>query len=317
MITSILPWLAIIAGFAGLIWSADRFIDGSAAIANNFGVPKLLIGLTVVAFGTSAPEIVVSISASLRGAGEIAIGNAIGSNLANIGLVLGITTLLAPLTFKHYMLRQEVPIMLAIMGIAGWFLYNGELSRVEGILLVSIMMPLIAWLIYNKKQHPEEEDDIPSMTMLSAALWFGIGLALLVTSAEVLVWGATTIATGFGISPLVIGLTVIAIGTSLPELAASVMSTLKGHYDIAIGNVIGSNIFNLLLVAGIPAIIHPLSMTEDVFYRDYLSMIALTSALCLLMLSAVFIRKQPTIGRMSGITLLILYVGYYTLLIFD
>ncbi|MGS2717710.1 calcium/sodium antiporter [Eionea flava] len=316
MITSILPWLAILAGFAGLIWSADRFIDGSAAIANNFGVPKLLIGLTVVAFGTSAPEIVVSVSASLRGAGEIAIGNAIGSNLANIGLVLGITTLLAPLTFKHHMLRQEVPIMLAIMGIAGWFLYNGELSQREGILLVSLMIPLIGWLIYNKKQHPEEEEDIPSMGMLSAALWFGIGLALLVTSAEVLVWGATTIATGFGISPLVIGLTVIAIGTSLPELAASVMSTLKGHYDIAIGNVIGSNIFNLLLVAGIPAIIHPLSMTEDVFYRDYLSMIALTGALCLLMLCAVFIRKKPTIGRMSGIALLILYVGYYTLLIF-
>lgn len=315
MTTSILPWLAILAGFAGLIWSADRFIDGSAAIANNFGVSKLLIGLTVVAFGTSAPEIVVSISASLRGAGEIAIGNAIGSNLANIGLVLGITTLLAPLAFKHSMLYQEMPIMLGVMGIAGWFLYNGELSRTEGILLVSLMVPLLVWLVYNKKKHPDEDDEIPSMGMLSAALWFGIGLALLVTSAEILVWGATTIATGFGISPLVIGLTVIAIGTSLPELAASVMSTLKGHYDIAIGNVIGSNIFNLLLVAGVPAIIHPLSMTDDVFYRDYLSMITITGALCLLMLGAVFIRKQAAIGRLSGILLLLLYVGYYTLLI--
>jgi cation:H+ antiporter len=309
-----LPWLAVLAGFAGLIWSADRFIDGSAAIANNFGIPKLLIGLTVVAFGTSAPEVVVSISASLRGAGEIAIGNAIGSNLANIGLVLGITTLVAPLTFKSYILRQEIPIMLAVMGVAGWFLYNAELSRTEGILLVSLMIPLLVWLFYSKKQHPEEEDDIASMSMLSAGLWFGIGLALLVTSAEILVWGATSIAKGFGISPLVIGLTVVAIGTSLPELAASVMSTLKGHYDIAIGNVIGSNIFNLLLVAGIPAIIQPLSMTSDVFHRDYASMMVLTAALCGLMLAALLIRKNSTLGRLSGIMLLMLYVGYYVLL---
>jgi cation:H+ antiporter len=309
-----LPWLAVLAGFVGLIWSADRFIDGSAAIANNFGIPKLLIGLTVVAFGTSAPEIVVSISASLRGAGEIAIGNAIGSNLANIGLVLGITTLVAPLTFKPYILRQEIPIMLAVMGVAGWFLYNGDLSRTEGILLVSLMIPLLVWLFYSKKQHPEEEDDIASMSMLSAGLWFGIGLALLVTSAEILVWGATSIAKGFGISPLVIGLTVIAIGTSLPELAASVMSTLKGHYDIAIGNVIGSNIFNLLLVAGIPAIIQPLSMTPDVFYRDYFSMMLLSTALCGLMLAALLIRKNSTLGRLSGTLLLMLYVGYYVLL---
>jgi cation:H+ antiporter len=311
----LLPWLAILAGFIGLMWSADRFIDGSAAIANNFGVPKLLIGLTVVAFGTSAPEIVVSISASLKGAGEIAIGNAIGSNLANIGMVLGITTILAPLTFKQSTLQQEVPIMLAIMGIAGWFLFNGELSRLEGILLVSLMAPLLAWFIYNKKQQPEDEEETANMTMFSAAIWFAIGLALLVTSAEILVWGATTVATSFDISPLVIGLTIVAIGTSLPELAASVISALKGHYDIAIGNVIGSNIFNLLLVAGIPAIIQPLSMTQDVFNRDYLSMIALTFALCGLMLGALFIKKNPTLGRLSGILLLILYAGYYTLLI--
>jgi len=311
----LLPWLAIIAGFIGLMWSADRFIDGSAAIANNFGVPKLLIGLTVVAFGTSAPEIVVSISASLRGAGEIAIGNAIGSNLANIGMVLGITTLLAPLTFKQSTLQQEVPIMLAVMGIAGWFLYNGEMSRIEGILLVSLMIPLLAWFIYNKKQHPEDEDEIANMAIFSAATWFVIGLALLITSAEILVWGATTVAESFGISPLVIGLTVVAIGTSLPELAASVMSALKGHYDIAIGNVIGSNIFNLLLVAGIPAIIQPLTMTQDVFYRDYLSMIALTLALCAMMLWTLCINKNPTLGKISGVLLLILYAGYYTLLI--
>lgn len=313
--THLLPWLAILAGFVGLVWSADRFVDGSAAMANNFGVPKLLIGLTVVAFGTSAPEIVVSISASLRGAGEIAIGNALGSNLANVGLVLGITALVAPITVKSYILKQEIPIMLGIMGIAGWFLYNGQLSRVEGISLVSLMIPLLAWLIYSKKQHPEDEEDIATMETWVASLWFLIGLGVLIASAELLVWGATIIATSFNISPLIIGLTIVAVGTSLPELAASVISALKGHHDIAIGNIIGSNIFNLLLVMGIPVIIQPLSMTEDVFYRDYLSMIGLSLALCAMLLWGFFVNNNAKLGRVCGILLLLLYAGYYTLLI--
>ncbi|MFT5117168.1 MAG: cation:H+ antiporter [Kiritimatiellia bacterium] len=313
--TNLLPWLAILIGFAGLVWSADRFVEGSAAIANNFGVPKFLIGLTVVAFGTSAPEIVVSISASLRGTGEIAIGNALGSNLANVGLVLGITTLLAPLAIKSHILKQEVPIMLAVMGIAGWFLFNGQLSRSEGITLVALMIPLMAWLIYSKKQHPEELEDVHSMATSMASLWFILGLSLLIVSAELLVWGATDIAFSMGISPLVIGLTIVAVGTSLPELAASVISALKGHHDIAIGNIIGSNIFNLLLVAGIPAIIQPLNMTQDVFYRDYLYMLGLSLALCSMMIWGFTVKKDGIIGRVSGILLLILYAGYYTLLI--
>jgi cation:H+ antiporter len=313
--SQLLPWLAILAGFVGLVWSADRFVDSSAAIANNFGVPKLLIGLTVVAFGTSAPEIVVSISAALKGTGEIAIGNAIGSNLANVGLVLGITALVAPITVKSYILRQEVPIMLGVMGIAGWFLHNGELSRAEGITLVSLMIPLIGWLIYNKKQHPEDEEGIASMDTWIASVWFLIGLALLIASAESLVWGAITIATQLGISPLIIGLTIIAIGTSLPELAASIISALKGHHDIALGNIIGSNIFNLLLVAGIPTIIQPLNMGAEVFYRDYLSMIGISVLLCFMMASGFIFKKHAILGRFSGIVLLIAYAGYYTLLI--
>jgi cation:H+ antiporter len=313
--THLLPWIAILAGFIGLVWSADRFVDSSASIANNLGVPKLLIGLTVVAFGTSAPEIVVSISASLRGAGEIAIGNALGSNLANMGLVLGITALVAPIVVKSYILKQEIPIMLAVMGIAGWFLYNGHLTRLEGIILVSLMIPLMAWFIYSKKQLAEEEDDITSMATGIACVWFFIGLTVLVASAEGLVWGATSVATSFGISPLIIGLTIVAVGTSLPELAASVISALKGHHDIAIGNIIGSNIFNLLLVAGIPVIIEPLIMDEAVFYRDYLSMLGLSIVLCAILLCGLFIKKAASLGRLSGILLLILYAGYYTLLI--
>ncbi len=313
--TQLLPWLAILAGFAGLVWSADRFVDGSAAVANNFGVPKLLIGLTVVAFGTSAPEIVVSISAALRGTGEIAIGNALGSNLANVGMVLGITALVAPLAVKSYILKQEVPIMLAIMGIAGWFLYNGQLSRLEGIILVSLMLPLLIWLFYSKKDHPEDEEDIANMETWVAALWLVIGLTLLIASAECLVWGATIVATNLGISPLIIGLTIVAIGTSLPELAASIISVLKGHHDIAIGNIIGSNIFNLLLVAGIPVIIQPLSMSSEVFYRDYLYMIGISLVLCAMMLWGFVFKKNAKLGRLCGATLLLLYAGYYTLLI--
>lgn len=312
--TDILPWLAILAGFAGLVWSADRFVDSSAAIASNLGAPKLLIGLTVVAFGTSAPEIVVSISSALKGAGEIAIGNALGSNLANIGMVLGITALIAPLPVKSHILKQEVPIMLFIMGVAGWFLFNGILSRWEGVMLVALMIPLMIWLFFSKKQHPEEDEDIPSMNTLIAAFWFVVGLALLIFSAEILVRGATTIATSMGISPLIIGLTIIAIGTSLPELAASVMSALKGHHDIAIGNIIGSNIFNLLLVAGIPAIIQPIFMEQAVFFRDYLSMVGLSLILSGAMLLSFLIKKDAKIGRAVGILLLLLYAGYYTLL---
>lgn len=313
--TELLPWLAIFAGFVGLVWSADRFVDGSAAIADNLGIPRLLIGLTVVAFGTSAPEIVVSISASLRGSGDIAIGNALGSNLANIGLVLGITGLIAPLPVKQHILKQEVPIMLAIMGVAGWFLYNTQLSRAEGITLVSLMIPLLFWLAYNKKQHPEEQENIESMKMWLATIWFFIGLGVLIGSAEILVWGATTVASSLGISPLIIGLTIIAVGTSLPELAASVMSALKGHHDIAIGNIIGSNIFNLLLVAGIPAIIQPLIMEPEVFTRDYMYMLGITLVLCTFMIWGSVVRKNAIIGRGAGISLLLLYAGYYTLLI--
>jgi len=312
--TELLPWIGILAGFTGLIWSADRFVDASAAIASNFGVPKFLIGLTVVAFGTSAPEVVVSISSSLKGAGEIAIGNAIGSNIANIGLVLGITSLIAPLPIKSRILKQEVPIMLFIMGVAGWFLFNGHLSRIEGLLLISLMIPLLFWLYYSKKQHSEADEDIPSMKMLHAAFWFLVGLILLIVSAEILVRGATIVATDLGISPLIIGLTIVAIGTSLPELAASVISAIKGHHDIAIGNIIGSNIFNLLLVIGIPSAMQPLFMTEDVFYRDYLSMIGLSFVLCGAMLISFLASKKPAIGRITGVFLLALYAGYYTLL---
>jgi cation:H+ antiporter len=316
MLDTLLPWIAILLGFIGLIWSADRFVDGSATIASRFGISKLIIGLTVVAFGTSAPEVVVSISSSLKDSGDLAIGNAIGSNLANIGLVLGITALIAPLPIKTHILKQEFLIMLGVFALAGVFLFDSKLSLLEGIILVSLLLPLLLWIAYSKKQHPEDEEDLPEITSLNAGiLWFFVGLSLLIASAEILVWGAKIVALELGVSPLIIGLTVVAIGTSLPELAASVMSALKGHHDIAIGNVIGSNIFNLLLVMGIAPIIKPLAMDAEVFSRDFAAM----SIIALFLGGAMWFsylknKGSSQLGRLAGIALLLLYASYFILL---
>ncbi|ODS23878.1 calcium/sodium antiporter [Candidatus Endobugula sertula] len=311
--TVLLPWFAVLLGFIGLVWSADRLVNGSAAIACNLGISKFIVGLTVVAFGTSTPEIIVSISSSLKGSGDLAIGNALGSNLANIGLVLGITALIAPLPIKSHTLKQEIPIMLLIIAIAGYFLYDWHLALWEGLILVLCVAPLIIWLAHSHKQHPEEVEDIESMKTSTATVWFLLGLCCLIISAESLVWGATTVALSLGISNLVVGLTIVAIGTSLPELATSIMSAIKGHHDIAIGNIIGSNMFNILLVAGIPAIIQPLTMTAEVFFRDFLSMLGLSIVLTISMVLSFYFSKNQHIGRLTGVLLLLLYAGYYTL----
>ncbi|MBX2807626.1 MAG: calcium/sodium antiporter [Cellvibrionaceae bacterium] len=315
MLAVLLPWAAILAGFIGLLWSADRFIEGSAAMAANLGVSKFMIGLTIVAFGTSAPEVVVSISSSLNGAGDLAVGNALGSNLANIGLVLGVTALLSTLPVHSNILKQEFPIMLAIMAVAGWFLWDGKLLRWEGLVLVSLLVPLIIWLAFFKKAN-EQETQIPNSSMIKATAWFILGLALLIASAETLVWGAKTVALGLGVSPLVVGLTIVAVGTSLPELAASVSSALKGHHDMAVGNIIGSNIFNLLLVMGIAPIIESITMGQLVFFRDFLSMtvLSLTLGAGILLSYAKSTDNNSHIGRKLGVLLLLSYVAYYLLL---
>ena len=312
----VLAWGAVLIGFVGLIWSADRFVAGSASIATNFGVSKLLIGLTIVAFGTSAPEIVVSIISALKGAGDLAVGNALGSNLANIGLVLGVTALISPIPIKGHILKQEYPIMLGVSLVAGWFLWDATLQLWEGVVLLSLLIPVLAWMAFSKKQHPEEMDEeMPEYTFAKAVLWFLVGLVLLVASSNSLVWGAEVIALHFGVSPLIIGLTVVAIGTSLPELAASVVSALKGHHDIAIGNVIGSNIFNLLVVMGIPPLIERLNMDTQVFSRDYMAMVILSAALGAFMLMMYRFKKtQARMGRLLGLLLLCLYGIYYAIL---
>ncbi len=319
-----LAWLAIIAGFCGLVWSADRFVAGSAAIANNLGVSRLVIGLTIVSLGTSAPEIVVSISAALKHSGELAVGNALGSNIANIGLVLAITTLLAPLPIQAHLVKQEIPILVAVTALAGWVLYDARLVAFEGILLLAILVPLLVFIVHSKRKHPPGPEELAEITVMpnaTAVLWFVLGLSVLIGSSETLVWGASSVATAFGVSPLIIGLTVVAVGTSLPELAASVVSALKGHQDMALGNIIGSNIFNILTVMAIPGIIHTTSMELEVFSRDFAAMAAITALLAAAIIVDFQIRKWRSsagktvhLGRLIGSVLLVCYAGYYYLL---
>lgn len=319
----LLATLAIIGGFIGLVWSADRFVAGAASLANNFGISKLVIGLTIVSMGTSAPEILVSVNASLSDAGDLAIGNALGSNLANIGLVLAITALIAPLPIQRHLLTQETPILLGVTALAGIFLWDAHLARWEGLTLALMLIPLFYFLIKVKSAHPSEEEEdpeIPDMTKAMAIVWFIGGLALLVVSSDWLVWGAKSVATHFGVSPLIIGLTVVAVGTSLPELAASVMSALKGHSDIALGNIVGSNIFNLLAVMSLPGIINPLTLESAVFARDYLAMGGMTAFLCLALFVDYRLRRRNGatvghLGRRIATLLLLSYFAYYVILL--
>ncbi|MCP8900183.1 calcium/sodium antiporter [Gilvimarinus xylanilyticus] len=314
-----LPVLFVIIGFVGLIWSADRFVGGSAAMARSFGISKLIIGLTIVAFGTSAPEVIVSINAGIRGAGDLAVGNALGSNLANIGLVLGVTALIAALPIQQHLLKTEVPVLLLVTAMAGWFLFDAHLTRPEGLILLFTLPCAMGVIIWSKRHHPEEvEDEIPDMTRGRAFFWFAVGLVLLIVSSDLLVRGASELALAFGVSPLIIGLTVVAVGTSLPELAASVASALKGHHDIAIGNVIGSNLFNILAVMAIPELIQPLTMEASVFGRDYLAMAGLTALLAAALYLSAIVHKNrggARLGKITGLLLLALYAGYYILLL--
>ncbi|WP_111641167.1 calcium/sodium antiporter [Marinimicrobium alkaliphilum] len=304
-----LPLLAVIGGFIGVLWSADRFVSGGAALAHHAGVSKLVIGLTIVSFGTSAPEIVVSFSAALRQAGELAVGNALGSNIANIALVLAITALIAPLPVKRHLSQRELPVLLAVTALSGALLVGGHLHAWEGWLLLAAL-PLALYLLMRGKTRDLADQTLPSMSRAPAILWFIVGLALLIASAEVLVWGAQTIALALGVSPLIVGLTVIAVGTSLPELAASVVSALRGHHDIALGNIIGSNIFNLLMVMAIPAVIQQPAMAPEVFTRDFITMAAITLILVGAIVWALR-RPQAHLGRALGVALLASYCGYY------
>ncbi len=303
----LLPTAAVIGGFAVLVWGADRFVIGAAATARNLGVSPLIIGLTIVGIGTSAPEILVSAMAAWQGNPALGVGNALGSNITNIGLVLGATALFTPLVVRSETLRREYPLMFAIMLFSLVLLLDGEMSRFDGLLLLAGLVLMVIWMVRLglRRDHDPMEDEyaqeIPRLSTGRALAWLIIGLLLLLGSSRLLVWGAVDIAQAFGISDLVIGLTIVAVGTSLPELAASVMSALRGEPDIAIGNVIGSNMFNLLAVLGLPGLIHPTALAPEVLSRDFVFMIGLSIALFAM---AYGFRGDGRVNRLEGALLL-------------
>ncbi|EGR2744378.1 calcium/sodium antiporter [Vibrio parahaemolyticus] len=318
----LLSTLAIITGFVLLIWSAGKFVEGAAGTANHVGMPPLLIGMVVVGFGTSAPEMVVSIMAAMDGNPALALGNAIGSNIVNITLILGLTAMISPIAVHSNIIRKELPILLLVTLAIGAMLWNDHISKVEAWALIGGFIILICWSIWSvshsKGDHLEQElDDKLSnqmMSLSSSIFWLVTGLVLLIVSSRLLVWGAVEIAQTLGVSDLLIGLTIVALGTSLPELATSIVAARKGEHDIAVGNVVGSNMFNSLAVIGIAGTIEPIiNIGSEVFWRDWSSMLLVTG---LLLLTAARFGKPKTISRSEGAIMLACYFGYNSYLIY-
>lgn len=318
-------FLAIAIGIVALIWGSDRFVAGAAATARNLSMPPLLIGLTVVSLGTSAPEILVSVTAAANGNTGLAIGNVIGSNITNIALVLGITALAAPLLVKSALLRSELPMLLIVTIISAALLFDGHLSRSDGVILlgmqIAVMFLLMRWTMKRSKAGAdgllvESDEDIPSdWSTGKALLWLAIGLFVLLVGSRMVVWAAVNIAEGFGVSELVIGLTIVALGTSLPELGASVTSALKGQHDIALGNILGSNLFNLLIVMGSAGVVGPAVVESIAISRDLPVMLGLTLLLVILAMSW---RGRPArISRFDGGLFLAAFVAYECLLFYS
>lgn len=304
---------AIIAGLILLVWSADKFVEGSATTASHFGMPPLLIGMVVVGFGTSAPEMAVSALAASQGNPGLALGNAYGSNITNIALILGITALLAPIAVHSQVMRKELPILILVTAFAGWQLWDGDLSRMDAIGLMLAFVVLIGWSIYQGLRQPDDAlakemtEEVHAMPVRKAILWLVVGLLLLIISSRILVWGAVDLATTFGISDLVIGLTIVAVGTSLPELASSIIAARKGEHDLALGNILGSNLFNTLAVVGIAGLIAPMPVAPEVLTRDFPVMAALTLVLFAMCYG---FRGPGRINRFEGSALLLAFVAY-------
>ena len=309
--------LEVIAGLVLLIWGADRFVHGAAATARNLGVTPLLIGLTVVAFATSAPEILVSIDAALRGTTGLAIGNAIGSNIANIGLVLGCVALIRPIELRSATLRREMPALLAVSLLTVSLFLDTYLSRIDGFVLLTGLVIVMIWLarlgLRSAPTDPIKQDyeaEIPSdVTMPMAVLWLLVGLGTMLVGAHLLVNGAIAIAVLLGVSEVVIGILLVALGTSLPELAVSLVSAMKGEYGLAIGNIVGSNIFNLLAVVGIAATIAPAALAPSVLSLHIFVMVAFT--LVLFAMTYDYDGKSE-LSRIEGAALLAAFIAYDT-----
>lgn len=316
----ILSILVLILSLALLLWSADRFVEGAASTARHFSMPPLLIGMVVVGFGTSAPEMLVSAMAAVQSNPGIALGNAYGSNITNIALILGVTALVRPIIVQSQILRSELPILLAVTGLAAWQLRDGQLTRFDAMVLLLVFALLLAWTVWQGLQNKSDalagematELEHSGLSLPRSLLWLAVGLLVLILSSRLLVWGAVNIAQTLGMSDLIIGLTIVAVGTSLPELASSLMAAKKGEHDIALGNILGSNLFNTLAVVGIAGVIRPLTPEPEVLTRDLLVVAVLTLSLFVI---GYGYRRAGRINRIEGALLLVAFVAYTALLL--
>lgn len=313
---------AIALGFYLLIKSADKFVEGAAALARLLGMSPLLVGMIIVGFGTSAPEMVVSAIAAMDGNPSLALGNAIGSNIVNISLILGVTALIAPIAVHSSIIRKELPILLLVTYVLGYMVWDFEVSHVEAWILLALFLGIVVWQIWsslNNRNDALAEDveadfDGNQMTMKTSLIWLLLGLIVLIASSRLLVWGAVNIAHQLGVSDLIIGLTIVALGTSLPELASSISAARKGEHDLAIGNIVGSNLFNTLAVVGIAGAIQPIvGIGQEIFWRDWATMLGVTM---LLMIMTLRVRGMSRISPIEGAILLLSYVAYTGYLIF-
>lgn len=330
----ILPIIAVIVGLVVLVWSADKFVDGAVGIAKFCGMSTLLIGMVIVGFGTSAPEMVVSALSAMQGNPELALGNAYGSNIANIALILGVTAVIMPVLVKREALKRDVPVLLAVTALTIVLLIDGDVSRMDGVILLLVFAGVMGFNIWSELHskkvadntpeaaEDDSENDAEPLSLGKSIFWLLLGLALLVVSSRALVWGACDIARALGVSDLLIGLTIVAIGTSLPELASSIVAARKGEDDLAFGNIVGSNLFNTLAVVGIAATIAPMqSFDANVLVRDMPVMAVLTVLLLLFGLPTRISkigkdgRRIGRINHIEGAVFLVAYIGYLTFLI--
>jgi len=317
----LLPLFVLCLSLVFLVLSADRFVAGSSALARLFGMPPLLIGMVIVGFGTSAPEMIVSAQASLAGQSGIALGNAYGSNFLNIALILGVTALISPILVQSQIVRKEIPLLLVITALAAYQAWDGIVTRLDALVLLAFFGVLIFWSVKealkakNDALKTEFESELSEAKMSNSRAWlFTIfGLVVLIISSRFLVWGAVELAHILGMSDLVIGLTIVAAGTSLPELASSIAAARKGEHDIALGNIVGSNLFNSLAVVGLAGLLKPLQVPTALLVRD----IPLMGLITLVLLIMCFGFKGPgKINRLEGAILLLSFIVYTSYLVF-
>ncbi len=308
----LLPIIALLAGFALLIWSADEFTENGAKIANIFKVSPLIIGLLIFGFGTSAPEMLVSGLAAIDGNTGLSIGNAVGSNIFNIALVLGVSAIISPIEVRGDILKKEWVFLMIATLIAGLLLWDLRLDAIDGLVLITLLVLFLTYTFKMSKNNQNHEFDEFEQTIdksQTTKTWVMllIGLIVLISSAKLVVWGGVEVAQAFGVSDLIIGLTVVALGTSLPELAVSIASVLKKQFEMVVGNVIGSNLFNTIAVLAIPGLIHPSDVALEVIERDYPIMLLLT---VLLFIVSYKFSKKHIINRFEGFALVSVFSFY-------